>query len=141
MITFDTSALLDAFNQLTDKITDAVGEPTVRAAGFAGADVFRDEAKRNAMAHQRTGALARSIVVKRLVEESDGTRQAYLVTVRGGKPGVKGGAFYWRFVEFGTAHSPAQPFLRPAYESKKQAAADAVTRTLAQKIDERLGGQ
>ncbi|NHZ81831.1 hypothetical protein F2P44_21495 [Massilia sp. CCM 8695] len=141
MIKFDTSALLDAFKQTTALITEVVGEPTLRAAGFAGAAVIRDEAKRNAMAHQRTGTLARSIVVKRLVEESDGKRQAYLVTVRGGKSNAGGDAFYWRFLEFGTAHSPAYPFLRPAYESKKQAAVDAMTRTLAQKIKERLGGQ
>lgn len=32
-----------------------------------------------------------------------------------GNPG--GDTFYWRFLEFGTARAPAQPFLRPAAEA------------------------
>lgn len=32
---------------------------------------------------------------------------------------AKGDAYYWRFLETGTAKMPAQPYLRPAFESKK----------------------
>ncbi len=35
-------------------------------------------------------------------------------------------AFYWHFVEFGTRHAPPHPFVTPAFESRKQAAAQEV---------------
>lgn len=37
-------------------------------------------------------------------------------------------------LEYGTATAPAYPFMRPAYESKKQAAVDAMTRTLIEQL-------
>ena len=37
-------------------------------------------------------------------------------------------------LEYGTASAPAYPFMRPAYESKKQEAVDVMTRTLAAQI-------
>lgn len=166
MITIDTSAFADAIKAATDQIGDTVSEASLRAAGAAGAAVFRDEAIRNAAAHKQTGVLMRNIIMKRLEEDSNGSkRQAYLVTVRTGKFGADGDAFYWRFVEnghrfirrgknkkdtlkkrrahaleFGTATAPAYPFMRPAYESKKQEAAEAVTATLAEKMAEKAGG-
>lgn len=162
---FDTSALVDSIKQQVDGINDAVGEESLRAAGFAGADVFRDEAVLNAAANRKTGVLQNNIIVKRLDEESSETRQAYLVTVRSGDYGADGDAFYWRFVEFGhsnirrrknkrdtltkrraealefgTSRTPAYPFMRPAFESKKQEAADAMSAALSEEIKKKLGG-
>ncbi|MCA1857452.1 HK97 gp10 family phage protein [Massilia oculi] len=37
-------------------------------------------------------------------------------------------------LEYGTASAPAYPFMRPAYESKKRHATDAMTRTLAEQL-------
>lgn len=37
-------------------------------------------------------------------------------------------------LEYGTASAPAYPFMRPAYESKKQVAVDAMTRTLTEQL-------
>lgn len=175
MIEFDSSAFEEAMTSAKKTITEAVGESTLRTVGFAGAEVFRDEAKRNAQARIQTGTLYRSIIAKRLEEDSDGgRRQAYLVTVRSGRYGGDD-AFYWRFVEdghakvrknknvsaktgrvvnwkrhraneakywekkaaeleHGSATVPAYPFMRPAYESKKQEAIDLMTRTLAEQI-------
>ena len=174
MFKFDTAAFQDAIAKATGQIAEAVSEPSLRAAGFAGAAVFRDEAIRNAAANKKTGVLMRNIIVKRMEEDSDGgKRQAYLVTVRTGKYGADGDAFYWRFVEnghkfvprnqkrgkdanwkahraaadlaadarrleYGTAGAPAYPFMRPAYESKKQEAADAMAAMLIQKLNEKL---
>lgn len=164
MIRIDASQLAEAIERTTQQIREATNEQTLRKVGFAGAEVFREEAKRNAQAHIQTGTIYRNIIVKRLEEKSDGdTKQAYLVTVRKGDYGG-GDAFYWRFVEhghkfvprntrvsqrtgrrigwaahrraaeleYGTASAPAYPFMRPAYESKKQAATDAMTRTLSE---------
>lgn len=38
--------------------------------------------------------------------------------------------YYWRFVEFGTSHAKAQPFIRPAFDSKKEAAVAAIAEAL-----------
>lgn len=166
MIEFDASSLTSAVQQTVDQVRRGAGEETMRATGFAGAELFREEAKRNALGHAKTYTIYRSIIVKRLEEESDGgNRQSYLVTVRSGQYNGSD-AFYWRFVEeghkfvprnkkvspktgrtigwaahrkaaeleYGTASAPAYPFMRPAYESKKHAAVDVMTRTLKEQI-------
>lgn len=166
MIRIDGSDLARAVQNAVEDVRSSVDEPTLRAVGFAGAAVFLEEAKRNAEAHVQTGLLYRSIIVKRIEEESDGgTRQVYLVTVRKGGRGREG-AYYWSWVEhghrfvprnsrisettgrkigwkahrsaaaieYGTASAPAYPFMRPAYESHKGVAADAMTRTLADQM-------
>lgn len=53
---------------------------------------------------------------------------------RGGKGGPDD-PFYWRFVEFGTAHMAAQPFLRPAFETKKVEAANRMKERLTEQIE------
>lgn len=162
MIEFDLSQFESTFREALSRVEEGVGEDVLRAAGFAGAEVFRTEAKRNAQAHAKTYTIYNNIIVKRVEEESNGkTRQVYIVTVRKGTYGGSD-AFYWRFVEFGhrfvpkntnvskktgrtvgwkahrlaaeleygTASAPAYPFMRPAYENKKQEAVDAMTQKL-----------
>lgn len=169
MISFDSSALTASIRQVTSDISSALDESTLRATGFAGAEVFREQAKVNALRNKKTGVLYKNIIAKRLTEESDGgKKQAYLVTVRSGKFGADGDAFYWRFVEgghkfvprkpksgkgstwkahraaaeleYGNARVPAYPFMRPAYESRKADAIEAMRDKLTQKISEKMGG-
>lgn len=133
-------------DKFLDKIGAAAGEATLRAAGFAGAVLVRDEAQR--LAPKLTGTLARNVIVKRMEEKSNGNEvQTYKVTVRTGKFEVDGDAFYWRWVEnghkfvgrnkktgkganwkahrqlmeaeYGTSKKGARPFLRPAYSAMK----------------------
>lgn len=162
MIEFDLSDFEKTFRKALDQLEEGVGEDVLRATGFAGAEVFREEVKRNALAHVKTRTLYNNIIVKRLEEYSNGkNRQVYLVTVRSGNYGGSD-AFYWRFVEYGhkfvpknknvspktgrtvgwkahraaaaleygTASAPAYPFMRPAYETKKQEATDVMTQKL-----------
>lgn len=169
MIRIDASELAEVVQRTAQQIRDSVDEGTLRKVGFAGAEVFREEAKRNALSHAKTFTIHRNIIVKRLEEQSDASnKQAYLITVRKGLFGG-GDAFYWRFVEhghrfvprnnnrhttgkrkgkkagwrehriaaaleYGTASAPAYPFMRPAYESMKEAAANAMTQTLAEQL-------
>lgn len=168
MIGFDIGSFRASMAEGVEKVAAFVGEDELRAIGFAGAEVFRDEAKRNAESHARTRLLYNSIIIKRLEEDSDSNvRQTYKVTVRSGR----GGAFYWRFVErghkfvprnkkvsaktgrkvgwkahrkaaeleYGTASAPAYPFMRPAYASHKQAAVDMMTKKLAEMIRRNQG--
>lgn len=159
MIRIDTSDLAEVVASTVQEIRESMDESTLRQVGFAGAEVFRDEAKQNALANKETGTLHANIIAVRLPEKSDGdARQVYKVTVRNNP------AFYWRFVEdghkivpkntriskktgrkigwaahrraaeleYGSRKVPAYPYMRPAYESKKQEAVDAMTRTLSE---------
>ncbi len=40
------------------------------------------------------------------------------------------GAWYWRFVEFGTSKKPARPFLTPAFEQRKYKANRLIQKAL-----------
>lgn len=71
----------------------------------------RDDAR--IRARQRTRTLRKAIVHKR-----DRGRKGSIeasVWVRHGRA-VKHSAFYWRFIEWGTSHHSATPFLTPAFE-------------------------
>lgn len=143
-----------------DKLLGSEGEQLLRAAGFAGAEVFRDEAIRLVPVDE--GVIKRNIIVKRVEEKSDGAKaQTYYVTVRTGKVNVEGDAFYWRWVEYGhsfvrrkkkgvtwkahraaskleygSSSAPAQPFMRPAYDSKKLEAILAMRKRMSEKFTE-----
>ena len=90
------------------------------------------------------GTLKRSLIMKQIPELSDQQKQTFFVTVRHGKQyrnqGKKGNlsqdAWYWRFVEFGTTLMAAQPFLRPAFDVKKNDAVTAITTRLAERIEQ-----
>jgi homoserine dehydrogenase len=106
MINFDVSSLTEAVVDTVNQVKNSIDEPALRAVGFAGAEVFREEAKRNAQSHIKTGTLWRSIIVKRAEEQSDGgMKQVYIVTTRKGRFGGED-AFYSRFVERGHKFVP-----------------------------------
>ena len=124
----------------------------LRSAVSAGAKVVVDEAIRRAPQGE-TGNLRKAIYRYRSRSQSAPGREAFLVGVRKGKKeyvdsaknrrlkrvgkkySVEGEAFYWRFVEFGTSKMAARPFLRPAFESKKWEALEAIKSRLAIAID------
>ena len=152
----------DAFEGL-EKLSEALGENTLRAAGYAGAKVFQEEAIANtAKFKEPTGVIKRNIIVKRAEEESEGAkRQTYRVVIRKGKMNKEGDAYYGQFVEsghkivrrkpknktwkahrsaeaveFGSSKVPAKPFIRPAYASKRKAALEAMRAKLAERLKE-----
>ena len=43
--------------------------------------------------------------------------------------------FYWRFLEFGTSKLPARPFLRPAFDARKEAAVAQIRDSLKSGIE------
>lgn len=145
------------------RLAEAMGENALRAAGYAGAKVFQEEAIANtAKFKEPTGIIRDNIIVKRIEEESDGAkRQTYRVVVRKGKMNKEGDAYYagwveaghkivrrkpkgktWKAhreaeaVEFGSSTVPAKPFMRPAYHNKVKAALDAMRAKLAEKLQE-----
>ena len=83
------------------------------------------------------GDLKRAIYQKYADDHSTATRAVYRLSWRKGRAG---GVPYGYMVEYGTAKWKGKPFLRPAYEAKKQAALDAAEKVLGQKLNEVLNG-
>jgi len=127
------------------------GKP-LRSATSRAARLIRDEAI--ARAPEDTGNLKESIYRYRSRSQSMPGREVFLVGVRRGprrryantrynrrKGRVgktyfeQGKAFYWRFLEFGTAKMQKRPFLRPAFEENKMAAVDLIKERLRIEID------
>jgi HK97 gp10 family phage protein len=120
----------------------------------AGAKVIVDEAKRLAPQGE-TGNLRKALYRYRSRSQSAPGKETFLVGVRKGKKDyvdsarnrrlgrvgkkytVEGEAFYWRFIEFGRPNQgvSAKPFLRPAFESKKNNALEVIQKKLADAIE------
>ncbi|MFP3564690.1 HK97-gp10 family putative phage morphogenesis protein [Paraburkholderia sp. SIMBA_030] len=133
-------ALTDALRAL-DNVTS---ESVLRQAAIAGARVYFDEMKLRVPVGIRTyerkgteiypGFLRDNILIAYDKEQSvEGRIASYIVT-------WSKQAFYGRFVEAGTSKMAANPFLRPSYEAKKTAAAEAVDAVFQRKVTELTGG-
>lgn len=119
-----------------------------------GANIVRDDARTRAKAFDdpsTPGPIWKEIVTK--VNSRRGRQEGGVVM----QVGVRGGArsetsnrssnasndsgssrWYWRLLEFGTSKMAAQPFMRPALESKAEAATDAIVTELSRQLDEVL---
>ncbi|MEA5177150.1 HK97-gp10 family putative phage morphogenesis protein [Enterobacter hormaechei] len=127
----DFSGLNDIAKDL-EALSRAENNKVLRDATRAGAEVLKEEVI--ARAPVRTGKLKKNVVVvtqksRRRGEISSG------VHIRGVNPR---NAFYWRFVELGTANMPAHPFVRPAYDTREEEAASVAIARMNQAIDEVL---
>ena len=117
-----------------EELPDQIARKTLRKAVSSAAALVRDEAKSRAPVD--TGEMRRDIMVKK--GRGDRFKAVYEVFVRSGKKSrlagkrrnVQRDSFYWRFVEFGTSKMAARPFMRPAFEAKKDAAIDMVRDTI-----------
>lgn len=117
-----------------------------------GANIVRDDAR--ARAKQFDDPSTPRPIWKEIVTRNNSRRGrkeggvVMQVGVRGGarNPGGSANAsndnassvWYWRFLEFGTSKMQAQPFMRPALESKAEAATDAIVTELNRQLDEVL---
>lgn len=112
--------LFEALGEQKEAVRKAQG-PALAAAGA----VVQDEAKR--LVPVDTGTLRDAIVV-------DAIRKAgAVVAVEVGPTNPP--AFHAHLVEFGTNRgSPAQPYMRPAWDTKKGEAIDAAKRVLKEAI-------
>jgi len=122
-------ALTDHLNALVE----AAGESALRQAAVAGARVILDEVKLRVP--RATGAAANELIIAYDKETSvPGKIASYLVT-------WSKKAYYLRFVEFGTSKAAAHPFLRPGFESKKKAAAEAVALSIQSQLKGSTNGK
>lgn len=153
-VTFRIDGLAEILRKL-QQLPDRVERRVVRRAVAAGAALMRDQAIANApvytgnvaAGHPPPGTLKKSVYMKYINELSGPARTVYFVGVRHGKTRQSVGkagrnldAYYFKFVEFGTSKMAAEPFLRPAFDTKKGAAIDAITETMSAGISTELYG-
>lgn len=131
-------AKLVGFEELKRKLLllpDRVGRNVLRGAVNAGCTPIIEEARRNEMRSNKTGVLQHAIYRKQIPEQSSNQQQIFHIGWRKGKryqAVVKGkrtvnlDAYYGMFLELGTSRSPARPFMRPAFETKRAAATEAM---------------
>jgi HK97 gp10 family phage protein len=121
-----------ALTDVLDRAALGASESALRKGAAAGATVFYREIKVRAMPYYRTGNLEEAILVTYLPEESvAGKLATYAVT-------FNKKAWYARLLEtghkvtnlkdleHGTSQVAARPFIRPAFEAKKDEAGAAV---------------
>lgn len=96
-------------------LTAEMQQKTLRVSIRGAAQIIEAEAEH--LSPEDEGGLKAGIVVRKQRDKRK-WHVTYVVKV------VK--AFYWWFVENGTKKMRAQPFLRPAFETKAQEAADYV---------------
>ncbi|KFL51660.1 hypothetical protein JM78_24945 [Burkholderia pyrrocinia] len=122
-----------------EKLAKAQSTKALRRATVAGAKVIRDEAR--ARAPKKTGKLRRNIVSAALRQKDAPGLATAGVRVRSkGKADSTTNAYYWRFVELGTQHMKAEPFMRPAFDASIAQAEGAIRTEIARAIDSVIGG-
>lgn len=130
----------DALADAIANLEQAMSESTLRKGAAAGATVLKEEVV--ARAPRVTGGLAEGCTVAYAPEDSvAGKIATYVVTFVGdypqrpnGKPGMrKRDVAGW--IENGTSKKAARPFVRPAYEAKRQAAADRTQSVIADALE------
>ncbi len=140
----DFSGLQDIAKDL-ELLSKAENNKVLRDATRAGATVLRDEVEDRAP--EKSGRLKKNIVVVtqrgRRGEITSGVHIRGRNPVTGNsdnslKTNDRRNAFYWRFVELGTSTSPAHPFVRPAYDTRVEEAANTAMARMNTAIDEVL---
>lgn len=127
--------LLDNMSRLTDKIQ----KKAVNKALRQGANVILKEARTRAKALDDPETPERIYMQIKTRSNTKGAKyEDYDAGVKVGVVGAKHGGEYARawFLEEGTAHQPAQPFMRPAANVKSGEALTTIIKSLQQSIKE-----
>lgn len=136
--------LADALRALPKELASKSGGPLAKGLR-AAANVIKNEAKhrapvlRNKTPYRKPGTVRDAIRVRRDRIQAPGATETFEVYVKQAKGGSRGtfspdDPFYWRFLEFGTKKMAARPFMRPAFEAKKDEALNTFETVLAAAI-------
>lgn len=145
---------LSELSQRLRTLENNVGKRIARKAMNAGASTLKQEIKhrvpilKETVPHRRKGTIKRNIRSKTKVQHNGQVKTRIWVKSLSGKKVSafkqatgKSAAlnpndpFYWWFVEFGTTKMPAQPFMRPSFEAKKEATVKVIVQTLKKDIE------
>ena len=141
--------VLETLRQLPPEIVSKGGGP-VKLALAKGARMLRDAIKQAAPVD--TGTLRDNIVSMRgAMRLGGGERQVVRVMPDYGQYAntrhnrrkqqvgklyeMGGPAYYWRFIEYGTKHQAARPFIRPTGAANAQRVIDAVSSDLVRRVN------
>lgn len=150
---------LDGVLAALNALEPAIRKKILNGAMRVGANLIAKEAVSRAIAlrkpdpYRTVGLIKKMIAVRKRKRIPSGCVTGYAVGVLGGaalaekstrktrKKGVVNNQVdlrtrpaYWRFIEFGTQNAPAQPFLRPAFETQGNAAIDAIAKALQDRL-------
>lgn len=132
------------------QLPEEIGNKAVRTALRQASKLVRDAAYNNALAvdDPTTGRrIADNVVLQyasKLFKRTNGNVVAYRIgvsTQRGRIPtpnrdtGPRGSTPHWHLVEFGTEHSRAQPFMRPALDNNLEMVTNTFVAKFSQQID------
>lgn len=126
---------LEAIKNTFKDLPAVLGEKVLRGGLRAAAKPIRDEARakapvlKNPDSRRKPGTVQKAISIRRSKQDKYGVyvsvkplgaKKISSFKQGGGKAADNpDDPFYWIFPEFGTSKKPAEPFMRPAYESKK----------------------
>jgi HK97 gp10 family phage protein len=100
--------------QALDRFEARIRQEKMLRGVAKAAEVMAEEVRLNATKggpeapDRQSGDLEEAVYRAYIPERSTGAEKVYYVAVR------NRGAFYWRFLEFGTSKMLAQPFIRPS---------------------------
>ena len=150
MISVQVTGLKELEKALQQLPKEIQGRP-LRSAVSAAAKVIVDDVKSRVPVGE-TGNLKTAVYRYRSRRNSATGRETFFVGIRQGKAQYKdtaynrrkgrvgknyktaGEAYYWRFLEFGTAKMQAKPFLRPSFEANKSRAVEVIKERLGKAI-------
>lgn len=129
---------LEEFGRRLDQFSQDVERKMIRKAAGAGAEVFRREIRAKVPVRSEPGLKGKEQrgpgwLKKHIGRWSRSGSGTYSVFV-----GVMNKAFYWLFHEFGSSHEPANPVIRPVFDTKKGEAQQAFEESLKLQIAEAL---
>lgn len=135
MMRMEVSGLAELGRSLRELETE-LAVKLLRASTSVAAATIRKEAE--ARAPFRTGTTRRAIYIYRDSKNSGRYQQVFLVGVRMGKrfqqltiktgkrkgETINADAYYAKFLEYGTRRMAKRPFMRPAFDNKREAAVE-----------------
>lgn len=142
--------LLKRLTVLADTTTDKDAQKSVSKALRKSAQVVQKDAQ--AIVHVKSGTLKNNIIVAKARKPPQGQiemdvtvrykAQAYKDNKSNRRKGLVGGTyknygplFYGAFLEFGTVHMPAYPFMAPAWDRNKDQLPEIFKTELSAAID------
>lgn len=122
---------LEELGARMNMFTNAIQKQVVRKASNAGAAVFQKEIRARAPVRQDERPMGSKqrmpgYLKKHISRHGQATRDGGFTV----QTGPMKSAFYARFIELGTSHQGAQPFIRPAFDGKVKQAEDAFAATM-----------